>query len=132
MNLYNLRSTELGYRITKFTMDIEVEASYNLSKDKRECDCPAGFRPSCKHRKMIFRMFDHCDDNWFYCYETQKWHRPMDEDAGVRGEAEGMDEGSTNMPDGVTAISFDDPSLMHKVIGEAVGEAPPRPLVTRR
>lgn len=51
--LYNLRTSELGYRVTKFT-DGEVESSY-LTSDQA-CDCPAGHRTSCRHRQMLPQM----------------------------------------------------------------------------
>lgn len=51
--LYNLRTSDLGYRITKFT-DGEVESSY-LTSDQA-CDCPAGHRTSCRHRQMLPQM----------------------------------------------------------------------------
>lgn len=153
MNLYNLRSTELGFRINKFDMDANFLASYEVSDDAKTCTCPASLRPSCKHRKMLNRMRSHSDDGWFLCWETQKWHRPMDEDAEVRGEAEGLTiayskdlpddanvaeefakllhpeaegeaEGSTDLPDGITVIGLDDPEIVHNVIADAVGEAP--------
>lgn len=51
--LYNLRTSDLGYRITKFS-DGEVEASY-LTSDQA-CDCPAGHRATCRHRQMLSVM----------------------------------------------------------------------------
>lgn len=79
MTIYNLRTTELGFRITKFTDDVEVEATYELRSEGQKwlCSCPAGPRPTCKHRKMLLRMQDHVDDGWFYDYERQNWRRPL-------------------------------------------------------
>jgi len=53
--IYSCKSTIDGegrnaWRITKF-VDGEVESSYLT--DGHQCDCPAGVRPSCRHRKML-------------------------------------------------------------------------------
>lgn len=63
--LYNLRTSDLGYRITKFT-DGEVESSYLTSHE--ECTCPAGHRHTCRHREMIGIMLADgiCDTEWFW------------------------------------------------------------------
>ena len=52
------------YRITKF-VDGEVEASYLCSAS--ECECPAGARPSCRHRQMLPQMLAHgiANTHWF-------------------------------------------------------------------
>jgi hypothetical protein len=39
--------------ITKFT-DGEVESSYRTSREA--CECPAGVRPTCRHRQMLPHM----------------------------------------------------------------------------
>lgn len=120
MNLYNIRETELGFRISKFDMDANFIISYEVADNGRKatCTCPASQRPTCKHRKMIHKMKDHIDDGWFLCWETQKWHRPINEDAGVRGEAEGPDSSMAKATKPVGSI----PALA----------ATHAPLVTRR
>ncbi len=79
--LYNLRRTADGYIIAKFDEDFNVAGVYTLSPQGRglACDCPAGPRPSCKHRKMvpIFAAAGRIDTSAFYCYETQQWHQPI-------------------------------------------------------
>ena len=42
-----------SYVITKF-VDGEVESSYRTSREA--CECPAGVRPSCRHRQMLPHM----------------------------------------------------------------------------
>lgn len=77
-NLYNCRSSGEGnFLVNKFDLDINPEATYALSLS--ECDCPAGSRPTCKHRKMLakFIALRHVDDGWFLCWETGIWHRPV-------------------------------------------------------
>lgn len=77
--LYNLRKTSDGFMLAKFGPDFNVEAVYHLQPQAGgyTCDCPAGHRPSCKHRKMIARMIPKADSDEFYCYETQSWHKPL-------------------------------------------------------
>lgn len=54
--LYSLRhSSENNFTITKF-VDGEVESSYELAANLRECACPAGHRASCRHRQMAPMM----------------------------------------------------------------------------
>ena len=85
-NLYNCYSTPQGHRIVKFDSLLPVEAVYNLSqardskgKPYLSCDCPAGPRPSCKHRKMLsaFALAGAVNSDRFLCYETQTWHKPV-------------------------------------------------------
>jgi len=75
MILYSLRSSDSGYQITKFDDDLNPEATYTVSLS--ECDCPAGVRPTCRHRKMLGVMVDRCDSAWFYNYDTGEWHDPF-------------------------------------------------------
>jgi hypothetical protein len=51
MTLYNLKTDGDQWRITKFTNDLDVESSYLLSET--ECECPAGSKPTCRHRQML-------------------------------------------------------------------------------
>jgi hypothetical protein len=64
--LYSLRTEfgDMSYRITKF-VDGEVEASYLTSE--HACECPAGARPSCRHRQMLPQMLAHgiANTHWF-------------------------------------------------------------------
>lgn len=87
MSLYALRKSPLGFSITKFDTDFNPEATYELApyagNTDFSCSCPAGHRPSCRHRLMLPRMLGHVGDGWFYAYETQKWHRPLEEPAPV-------------------------------------------------
>lgn len=71
--LYSLRSEidadgRTAYRITKFT-DGEVESSYHTSRE--QCDCPAGVRPSCRHRQMLPHMLNAqiVNTHWFYEFD---------------------------------------------------------------
>lgn len=67
--LYSIRTDidkdgQDGYRITKF-VDGEVESSYLTNRNA--CECPAGVRPTCRHRQMIPHMLnaDIQNTHWF-------------------------------------------------------------------
>ena len=74
--LYNIKRGPHGYAIGKFDRDLNLLAAYNTSTDY--CSCPAGPRPTCRHRKMLPRVLSKVDQPEFYCYETQTWHRPLE------------------------------------------------------
>lgn len=69
--LYSLRTDSDQFRITKF-VDGEVESSY-LSTET-ECECPAGHRPSCRHRQMLPMMLAHgiVNTHWFWNFDTNR------------------------------------------------------------
>ncbi len=73
MTLYNCRHSGDQYRVTKFDTDMNVESSYLT--DGRECDCPAGVRPTCRHREMLpkFLQRQHVGDEWFYDFDRGGW-----------------------------------------------------------
>ena len=72
-SLYNCRHSGDLYRITKFNDDMNPEGSYLT--DGHECDCPAGVRPTCRHRQMLPRFIDkgHVGDEWFFDYDRGGW-----------------------------------------------------------
>lgn len=80
MSLYNCKSDGNHYRISKFTNDLDVEASYLTSNDG--CDCPAGHRPVCRHRIMLPRFIakNAVAGQWFHNYEHNQWIRAMTDD----------------------------------------------------
>jgi hypothetical protein len=58
MTLYNIKSALDDFRITKFDDNLNVESSYLLEDaggghGVYTCECPAGVRPSCRHREML-------------------------------------------------------------------------------
>ncbi len=71
--LYNMRHSGDQYRCTKFTSDMDVESSYLCTE--QECECPAGHRPTCRHREMLpkFIQREHVGDNWMYDYDRGGW-----------------------------------------------------------
>lgn len=70
--LYNAHTDGDNYRITKFS-DGEVESSYLCSTT--ECQCPAGQRPSCRHRLMLpmFIARGAVNSFWFLDWQRKGW-----------------------------------------------------------
>ncbi len=87
MILYNLRKTDLGYRITKFSDDLNIESSYDVTHST--CSCPQSHRPTCRHRKMLPIMISKVDTEWFFCYEDASWHRLENLSTELTGEGPG-------------------------------------------
>lgn len=77
MSLYNLKSADGNWRVTKFTNDLEVESSYITSLS--ECDCPAGSRPTCRHRQMLPKMLEVGaeDSPMFYDFDKDQFFEPL-------------------------------------------------------
>lgn len=86
MSLYNCKCDGDQYRISKFTNDLDVEASYLTSNE--ECDCPAGHRPVCRHRIMLVRFIakNATAGQWFHNYEHNQWIRATSDDEIITEE----------------------------------------------
>jgi hypothetical protein len=87
MTTYNLKSALDDYRITKFDADMNVESSYLMSRDFDQtgrsallCECPAGVRPSCRHRQMLPDLLPLLDTEYFWDFER---HTCVDADGVV-------------------------------------------------
>ena len=141
MPLYNCRHSGDEYRITKFDSDMNPQGSYLLSLE--ECECPAGVRPTCRHRQMLPRFIarEHIGDEWFFDFDRGGWVQMGPE---FRQEPETMDELEAaelrdgvekdeylagimehDLPEGVTMIVLDHPNKVidvHNAIANAVGE----------
>ena len=65
------------WMISKFDLDLNPLAAYHVSH--KECDCPRGNKPTCRHRKMLRVFIDagHVNDGWFLDYETRTWTKPI-------------------------------------------------------
>jgi hypothetical protein len=72
MNLYNLKSINGEFRITKFDGDLNVESSYLVSP--HACTCPAGHRDTCRHRNMLPALRAKANRSWMYDYDNKKWY----------------------------------------------------------
>ena len=133
--LYNCRHAGDQYRITKFDSDMNVESSYLCTPS--ECDCPAGVRPTCRHREMLPRFLHrgHIGDEWFYDYDRggwvqqgPEWAQPQENitqtalessmPEGLPPEADPFD----SLPTGVDMIPLDCPEGLHNAIADAIGE----------
>lgn len=71
---YNCRHDGDQYRITKFDPDLNVESTYLCTTDA--CECPAGQRPTCRHREMLpkFILKDGAiGGNVFYEIASGQW-----------------------------------------------------------
>jgi len=71
--LYNCHHSGDQYRITKFDEDMNPQGSYLTTLD--ECNCPAGVRPTCRHRQMLpkFLARNHVGDEWFFDFDRGGW-----------------------------------------------------------
>ncbi len=93
--LYNCHTDGDQYRITKFDSLGNIESTYLCTVD--ECECPAGFRPTCRHRHMLPRFIakDAVNSFWFYDYDRQGWvtndprgQAALDQELARRAKAE--------------------------------------------
>jgi hypothetical protein len=144
--LYSLRTDGDQFRITKF-VDGEVESSY-LSTES-ECECPAGHRPSCRHRQMIPEMLARglTDTHWFWdfdrhcavdfngspkaLYDNLMQERPAEADLDALAVPEGQRVSTDPLAQmmaelaeipGVSVHTLDNPVDLHNAIADAVGE----------
>jgi len=73
MTLYNLRSADGDYRITKFDSGLNPESSYLIGPGPAgglpECTCPAGTRPTCRHRQMWTSILPLVDTEFFWDFD---------------------------------------------------------------
>lgn len=71
--LYNCKTDGDQFRISKFDDLGNVESTYLCSET--ECQCPAGHRPSCRHRIMLplFIANDKVDSFYFLDFDRKGW-----------------------------------------------------------
>lgn len=119
--LYNMTTNSGEYVITKFTPDYKVEGRYVVSA--QGCDCPAGSKPTCRHRKMLpmFLKDRHIGDGYFLDWDTRLWWQPK---TGEVADAVRELADQLSLPAGVEVVSLDDPVKLHNAIAAAVGEPP--------
>lgn len=119
MTLYNLRTTELGYRITKFTTDLDMESSYemvSMPDGTFNCGCPAGHRQVCRHRQMIHDLVERVDTPWFYCFKDGDWSDPTGQARAEQEQREANAEGADSQPHGAMVAQG---TLKPKVAGSS-------------
>lgn len=125
--LYSLRThlTADGdrYFITKF-VDGEVESAYACTPI--ECECPAGVRPSCRHRQMLPQMLAHglVNTHWFWDFDLR---RVVDFNGELKSNLDALNELAQRpqavtedvLPPGTYTITQPDDAGMAKVVGGA-------------
>lgn len=81
--VYNLRSSQGGFTVTKFDDDFNIESYYQMTISDGEvhCGCPAGARPTCRHRQMFTQLHSCVDTAWFLNFDTRSWVDPTGEAA---------------------------------------------------
>ncbi len=79
MSLYAAKQIRDGIQFVKFDNDLNPEKTYIVSKGGAACDCPAGVRPTCRHRQMYwtFHSENKLGTDWFYDYEAKQWTKPL-------------------------------------------------------
>ena len=117
--LYNCHTDGDQYRITKFDALGNVESTYLCTET--ECECPAGFRQTCRHRQMLpkFLAREAVNSFWFLDWGRQGW--VMNEPTTSHDP---MFKPAPPLPDGIQAYALNDlsPAQLHNIIAEAVGE----------
>lgn len=106
--LYNCKHDGDQFRMTKFDGDMNVESSYLLTRE--ECECPAGHRPSCRHRQMLpkFLQRNAVDSDYFYDHDRNGWIQSKIElGASEQSEAQRQDEVELTDQVNNTPIPFD-------------------------
>lgn len=111
MTLYNLKSADGQFRITKFDDDLNPESSYLVSDT--ECECPAGHRPTCRHRQMLSIMLkaNALDQPTFYDHDNRTFYdmapagesylELLQESTQITADPILSDEEIASLPDGV-------------------------------
>jgi hypothetical protein len=83
MSFYNAKSTESPdtFLFTKFDSDLNIVNDSVYLTSETECTCPAGARPSCRHRQMLqsFLATQRIDTDWFFNHDSGEWSQPFGE-----------------------------------------------------
>lgn len=114
--LYSCRHSGDQYRITKFNEHFELEGNSTYLCTTSECDCPAGVRPTCRHREMLpkFLNRNHVGDGWFFDYDRGGWvqgpeleHHILETSSGPIAYS-GYDTSMGPEPQNITATQIDE------------------------
>jgi hypothetical protein len=80
MNLYSIKTTDRGWRVTKFDRDLNVTACYRLT-EKGQCDCPQALNrhQACRHQAILkqFQQTKRLDSDWMLDFDRQEWLQPL-------------------------------------------------------
>ncbi len=109
-----------SYRISKFN-DGNLESSYRTTYT--ECDCPAGVRPSCRHRQMLPQMIaaNIVNTQFFWDFDLGRavtFTGQLKSNIDAMNELAVEDEAVANLIEGAIL-----PDGVERDFAEAVGEA---------
>jgi hypothetical protein len=106
-----------AYRISKFDADLNVEASYLIKTNggliSANCECPAGHRPTCRHRQMLpkFVKLGYTSGQAFYDFEQNRFFSATNEADIERSLA--------------SAPDFADPYALHEQANDLLNDLTP-------
>lgn len=113
MSMYNLRHDGDQYRVTKFDADMNPESSYLCTET--ECECPAGHRPTCRHRQMFPTLLTLIGSGWLYDFDRNVW----------AAQVSGWEEPTNIAPEPNELADDFDAKLDAVINGEPVAEGAP-------
>ena len=117
-NLYSIRSTPTPgeFTIMKFDRDYNVESVYALNA--KSCTCPAGAKPSCRHRKLLpeFIQKGHVDSGWFLDWDTRLWRKPVGEAEAQAARSEATS--SEQLKERSDSVTSNEPSTVVEAASE--------------
>jgi hypothetical protein len=137
MPLYNAKSQMPSeFVVTKFDDDLNVESSYLLlsTPEGLVCECPAGVRPSCRHRDMLplFVKYNRVNSNWVLDWDGGKeWRQyvgPLDTEVEGDGSEEQDESPVEEMPGEVTDPAGYIPFGSDEPIAAAYASLEPKPV----
>lgn len=132
------------YRITKFDEDMNVVSSYRTNGIA--CTCPAGERPTCRHRQMLPRFLARGAVNtfWLHDFDRNGWVSSQIQEAEMICQEQNTVHHSVEAPpaqnitateidariaeprpmpgDGIIMLGLDNLLAVHNAIADAVGE----------
>lgn len=137
MTLYNAKSTDdpSTYLMTKFDDDLNLVDDSVYLTTETTCTCPAGVRPSCRHRQMLpsFLATARIDTPWFFDFDTGAWSQPfesLDDGEPQTPEAEALPE-LTGLQEEQILMGFHQPELVRE-LNDSATSPPAREPVARQ
>lgn len=87
-DLYTIRQNkpdDVTYECVKVDPDSTSVQVYHISDlpgGAMICTCPAGGRPTCRHRQMLrlFQAEERINSGWMYQFDSKKWFEPQTDD----------------------------------------------------
>lgn len=110
--------------VSKWTEELELVETYVVGPST--CTCPAGERPTCKHRsdiRPLFLLRKHVGDGWFLDWSTRMWRHPTGDVAKAIQDAINDQAASSN---GKTP-PFDGGDIGSNPVAAATLELSPQP-----